>query len=120
MASGLGAHQSGLAAEEAALRLYRAEGATLLAARWRCPEGEIDLIVELEGAIVFVEVKARRSLGAAAAALSPRQWQRLGAAAERYLAEQTCGTRPCRFDVVLVDGSGAVERIENAHSFDGA
>ena len=46
------------------------------------------------------------------------QWRRLGAAAERWLAEQATGAPDCRFDVVLVDGAGVAERVENAHSFD--
>ena len=111
-------HHTGLAAEETAARLYRAEGGRVRATRWRCPEGEIDLVVELPGEIVFVEVKARR------AATPPRrsrarQWARIGAAASRYLAEMTDGDRPCRFDLALVDRSGRLERIENARSFDG-
>lgn len=118
MRSGRTAHLSGLAAEEIALGLYRAEGAVPLATRWRCPEGEIDLILDSGGEIVFVEVKARRHLAAAAEALTARQRQRLGAAAARYLAEQTDGTRSCRFDVVLVDGAGRIERLANALAFD--
>ena len=66
--------------------------------------------------IVFAEVKARRRH--AADAVSARQWARIGAAAARFLAEETDGTLPCRFDLVLVDRSGAVERIENAASYD--
>jgi putative endonuclease len=111
------AHQFGLAAEETAARRYRAEGGRIRAARWRCPEGELDLVVDLPGEIVFVEVKARRAHGAEA--VSARQWARIGAAASRYLAEETDGTRPCRFDLALVDGAGRLERIENARSFDG-
>ena len=80
------AHQFGLAAEETAARRYRAEGGRVRAARWRCPEGEIDLVVDLPGEIVFVEVKARRAYGAEA--VSARQWARIGAAATRYLAER--------------------------------
>ena len=111
------AHFSGVAAEEAAARRYCAGGGRIRAKRWRCPEGELDLVVELLGEIVFVEVKARRAWGAEA--VSARQWARIGAAASRYLAEQTDGTRPCRFDLALVDGAGRLERIENARAFDG-
>ena len=111
------AHQSGLAAEEIAARRYRAEGGRVRASRWRCPEGELDLVVELPGEIVFVEVKARRAHDAEA--VTPRQWARIGAAASRYLAEETDGTRPCRFDLALVDRTGRLERIENARAFDG-
>ncbi len=118
MKSGRGAHFSGLAAEEIAERLYLAEGATVAARRWKCPDGEIDLILRNGDGLVFVEVKARRRHEAAAVAISAAQWQRIGAAASRYLAETTDGTLNCRFDVVLVDRSGLAERIENAASFD--
>jgi putative endonuclease len=111
------AFHAGLAAEEAAARRYRAEGGHIRAARWRCPEGEIDLVVELPGELVFVEVKARSRH--AAEAVSSRQWARIAAAATRFLAEETDGTTPCRFDLALVDGAGRLERIENARSFDG-
>jgi putative endonuclease len=111
------AYHSGLAAEDCAARRYRAEGGAVLTSRWRCPEGEIDLVVEMPGEIVFVEVKARRRN--AAEAVSARQWARIGAAASRYLAEHTDGGTPCRFDLALVDAMGRVERIQNARSFDG-
>ena len=113
------AHFTGLLAEDCAARRYEAEGGQVRAARWRCPEGELDLVVELPDELVFVEVKARRSGAAAAVSVSARQWARIGAAATRYLAEHTDGTVPCRFDLVLVDRDGRLERIENAASFDG-
>lgn len=110
---GGGRHHLGLAAEEAAARLYTGEGGEILAARWRCPEGEIDLVMGLPGLVVFVEVKARRRARDAAEAVSPRQWRRIGAAAARYLAEHTDGATPCRIDLVTVDAGGRTERIEN-------
>lgn len=111
--------QHGLAAEEIAASLYRDEGGRPLAMRWRRPEGEIDLIVGLPGGgVVFVEVKARRTRDAAAHALRPAQRRRIAAAAARWLAE-TGTERDCRFDVVLIDGSGHAERIENAFDADG-
>lgn len=109
-------HWSGLAGEDAAARLYIAEGGSILASRWRCPGGEIDLVVGFPGETVFVEVKARRDRDAAASAISPAQWRRLAAAAAVWLAEHPAPA--CRFDVVLVDGAGRAERIVNAASFD--
>lgn len=111
------AHHCGVAAEEAAARGYRADGGRVRAARWRCPEGELDLVVEFPGEIVFVEVKARRRH--AAESVTPRQWARIGAAATRFLAEETDGAAACRFDLALVDRAGRLERIENARNFDG-
>ena len=111
------AHCNGLAAEEAVARRYGADGGRVRDSRWRCPEGELDLVIEQPGEIVFVEVKARRAN--AAEAVTARQWARIGAAASRYLAERTDGETPCRFDLALVDGYGRTEIIENARSFDG-
>lgn len=108
---------SGIAAEELAARSYRMGGGEIRAMRWRCPEGELDMVVDLPDEIVFVEVKARRLHDPGA--VTERQWARIGAAATRYLAEQTDGTRPCRFDLALVDRFGRLERIKNARAFDG-
>jgi putative endonuclease len=43
-----------------------AHGLRVLARNWRCPYGEIDVIAEDAGELVFVEVKTRRgtALGA--------------------------------------------------------
>ncbi|MEM9010088.1 MAG: YraN family protein [Pseudomonadota bacterium] len=113
--TGRQSYLGGLAAEDIAARLYTEEGATILAHRWRSAAGEIDLIVVRGDLLIFVEVKARRTLSAAAHALSPRQQARLQAAIESFLAEtgRSLATE-VRFDVVLVDRQGQVERIENA------
>jgi putative endonuclease len=111
-------HHGGLAAEETAARLYLAEGASLEAARWRCAEGEIDLVMRFPGLLVFVEVKARSRPDPSAPAITARQWRRIAAAASRYLADNTDGTVPCRFDAVVVDATGRPVRYENAASFD--
>ncbi|MFQ8432242.1 YraN family protein, partial [Amaricoccus sp. W119] len=65
-AEGRAAGLAGRAAEEIAERLYLDLGGRIAARRWRCPGGEIDLVVELGGETVFVEVKARRRRAAAA------------------------------------------------------
>lgn len=104
----------GRAAEEAALRPYLAQGARVVAQRLRTPAGEIDLLLELDGVMIAVEVKARRTLGAALSAVSRRGWARLGAAVEWFCETSALGAREMRFDLVAVSGDGGVERIENA------
>lgn len=109
----------GAVAEDVALRHYQERGARALARRWRGPEGELDLVVLLDGVLVFVEVKRRR------AALhddpvSPAQWRRLAATAERYMMAQAemGATRGCRFDLAIVGPDGSVTVIENACGYE--
>ena len=111
-------HLRGIAAEDAAAKAYEARGGKVLARRWRAAEGEIDLVIALGDELVFAEVKARRDHAGAALSVSPRQWTRIAAAAERFMAETGQTGRPCRFDLVTVDAAGVVALIENAASFD--
>jgi putative endonuclease len=109
--------------------LARAElerrGYAVLATRYRTRFGEIDIVAECDGMIVFVEVKARRSARYGAAAESIPAWKRrrLGAMALDYLAWTSRINQPCRFDVVTVDGLGTagqrVRVIEGAFELDG-
>lgn len=62
-----------------------AKGYRLIGRRVRTPVGEIDLLMRRRDALVFVEVKARRTLDSGVAALHPRQQRRCEAAA-RWLA----------------------------------
>lgn len=107
------AYLNGLAAEDIATRAYQAEGAQLLHTRWRCPAGEIDLILRNGATIIFAEVKARKTLSAAATALSPQQSGRLLTAAEIYLAEHCPPHQDARFDLVMIDRAGAIEILRN-------
>jgi putative endonuclease len=93
--------------------LYEAGGFRILARRWRCEAGEIDLIAERAGLVCFVEVK-RRGRGAAEA-LSQRQQARLVAAAGLWAAAHPGhGARGLRFDVVLVEDGAAPRLIADA------
>ncbi|OAN85080.1 hypothetical protein A8B78_05775 [Jannaschia sp. EhC01] len=105
----------GKAAEEIAVRVYLDHGHRLVARRWRGPAGEIDLVMEKDGEVVFVEVKASRTHAKAAAALSQRQIGRLLRSAEHCLGSFPKGlATPMRFDVALIDGQGHFDVIVNA------
>jgi putative endonuclease len=92
-----------------------AEGWRVLAERHRTPAGELDLIVERDGLLAFIEVKARPSWREAAFALAPRQQARLMAAAEIWLATHPGhGQAGIRFDIMLVAADGSVRRITDA------
>jgi putative endonuclease len=105
------ADQAGRAAENAVAHQYASRGCRLRASRWRVAEGELDLVVEDRGMLVFVEVKSGRF---AAEAISDRQWARLEAAALRYMVSHQADTMLMRFDVGLVGPDGTVHIIENA------
>ncbi len=113
--SGLVSHCAGLGAEEIAARWYGRHGGTVCARRWRGGGGEIDLIVEQAGATVFVEVKAARTVAAAAGRIAPAQQARLFRAAEAYLVQRFGDAdRDARFDVALVGRDGGFDVVENA------
>jgi len=75
------AFRTGISAEGRAAALLMAKGYRILAKRFRTPQGEIDIVARKRDLLAFVEVKARASLDDAAYAVTPRQQQRIIAAA---------------------------------------
>ncbi len=91
-------------------------GYEIIARNVRTPYGEVDLIAEHAGCIVFLEVKTRRSRshGLPEEAITKRKQQHLLASAQHYLQEQGLSESPWRIDVVAVEygRAGSLERIE--------
>jgi putative endonuclease len=109
------AHHRGMNAERLAEAALHRDGWRVLARRLRTPAGEIDLVADRDGLTALIEVKARPSLAGAAFALQPRQQARLMAAGEIALANNPgWGSAGVRFDVLLVDKTGAVRRVKDA------
>lgn len=102
--------QSGDAFEDAALRHLQQAGLRLLARNYRTPGrggGEVDLVMrEPDGTVVFVEVRRRATadFGGAGASIQASKQRRIVFAARHYLMRLRTPP-PCRFDVVLVEGS---------------
>lgn len=97
------AFQLGISIESRAAALLVAKGFRILGRRWKSPVGEIDIIACRRQLLVFVEVKASERLDDAAEAVTPRQRQRIAAAAEAWLAATGAHAfRDIRFDAILV------------------
>jgi putative endonuclease len=100
--------------EEAAADVYRGRGYRVVARNWRCRLGELDLVVERGGVLVFCEVKSRRQsvFGGGFEAVTWRKQAKLRAVAEAFL--QATGSHPqaMRFDVASVAVRGARSTIE--------
>jgi putative endonuclease len=106
--------QTGILGEQRALAALVAAGYRLLARNYRCPHGEVDLVAEEGGRIVFVEVKARRGIdfGGPAAAVTRAKRRRIARASLHYLAANRMLDRPARFDVVTLLETPAGWRVE--------
>lgn len=90
-------------------------GHRILAANYKTPVGEVDLIAAKRGTVSFVEVKARASAQAAIEAVGPRQRLRIQRAAEHFLTQHPhLQTRQVRFDVALVSGPLRVRLLPDA------
>jgi putative endonuclease len=105
----------GVSAESRAALFLAAKGYRTLARRWKSPGGEIDLVVKRGKLVVFVEVKTRVNLDAAAESVLPRQRKRITAAAEAWLAAHPEHmSHDLRFDAVLIAPKRLPRHIEAA------
>jgi len=99
---------AGIRGEDLACAELQRRGYAISARRYRSRYGEIDIVAERHGTIVFVEVKARRTARRGLAIESIPFWKRrrIGAMALDYLAWTGQTNARCRFDVVAIDGMG--------------
>ncbi|SMB95397.1 putative endonuclease [Thermanaeromonas toyohensis ToBE] len=111
-----GRRQKGWQGEEVAATFLKEQGYHLRERNFRCPLGEIDIVAEEGGEIVFIEVRTRSSsaFGLPQESIDFRKQNRLRRLASFYLKQRKLHGQPCRFDVVavLLNGQGRVARIE--------
>ena len=105
----------GHSAEWLASLLLMAKGYRILARRHRTPEGEIDIIAARGRRVAFVEVKRRLTPEAAEAALTPHQAERIGRAAEYWIARRPAfQNHEIGLDAVLIVPRRLPRHIRNA------
>lgn len=112
-------------AEERALAYLQMHGLALLARNYRCRGGELDLVMEGSGMLVFVEVRHRASadFGTPEETVTASKQKRLLLAARTYLLRHPRhAARPMRFDVLSLQGKlpeARIKWIRNAFGADG-
>ncbi|MGH8308047.1 MAG: YraN family protein [Gammaproteobacteria bacterium] len=116
---------AGQRAEDQALELLRRAGLTLLVRNYRCPQGELDLVMADGDTLVMVEVRYRRArgFGGAAESVDARKQGKLLHAAQHFLQQDArYRRRPLRFDVVAAsetaDGKIQTDWIKDAFRAD--
>ena len=105
--------------ERIAERWLRRTGWRVVQRRFRSGHRDIDLVVEREGTIAFVEVKARRGdrFGQPVEAVNWRKQKELAKSAQVWIDRHGQPAEVYRFDVIgiLVDGEQVrIRHVENA------
>jgi putative endonuclease len=90
--------------EELAARHLSERGLVVLDRNWRCPQGEIDLVLRDGDTLVVCEVKTRSGVGYGTPheAVTPAKLQRLRVLGARWLADHGLAVREVRIDLVAV------------------
>ena len=115
----ISSYQRGIKAENSVKLWLENKGWILRFHRWRCPWGEIDLIMDRGSTLVGFEVKARPSFHRGAQSLTYRQQHRLCRSFEYFIAhhESEFSYQTFRLDYVVVVPSGALYHYVNITPF---
>lgn len=108
-----------------ALDYLRQQGLLLIEKNFYCRFGEIDLIMQDQDCLCFVEVKYRKSkaFGGAIYSLTASKQTRIIKTAHYYLGRNnSLADRPLRFDAVLIqreqNQSNTINWVQNAFNTD--
>jgi putative endonuclease len=117
-------HQIGQDAELEACAYLQKMGFILIEQNYSCKQGEIDLIMQDQDHIVFVEVRVRHNdeLGNALESITRSKINKLIRAATHFLQSEKCLYKvTSRFDVIAIQpvkGVMQLEWIKNAFTVD--
>lgn len=101
------ARARGRVGEDDAVRWLVGQGYRVLERNVSNHAGEIDLVAWEGETLCFLEIKARatNAYGPAIAAVDARKQRKISRAAALFLAHRRLHDRPCRFDVLGLDGT---------------
>jgi putative endonuclease len=115
---------TGQQAEDEACKYLIRNGLKAVTRNYRCKYGEIDLIMQDEDTLVFIEVRYRKNIrfGSSAETVTLGKQKKLIIAAQHFIqSEPRLQSSPCRFDVVALSPDStskksgpAIDWIRNA------
>ena len=111
--------RTGKKGEDIACSYLKSRGYRIVERNYKCPLGEIDIVARDRDAIVFVEVKSRKSeeFGDPQLAVGQEKQKKVSRISLTYLKDKNLYPCNARFDVVAIkmlpDGS-TIELIQNA------
>ena len=105
--------------EDLAAKFLEDHGYKIVSRNYKIRSAEIDIVVEKDMTIIFVEVKTRSNIrhGLPAEAVDIRKQKRIIEAASVFLQDEKYFDYACRFDVIEVYSTGEnfkIRHIENA------
>ncbi len=112
----MSSREEGLRGEETAIDTLKRKGYKIVERNYRTRLGEIDVIAEEGGYLVFVEVKKRNTplFGEAVCSIDEKKKRHLVRTALFYLKTHGCPSdRRVRFDVIGID-SEKIKLVKNA------
>jgi len=97
-------NSAGVVAEKKALAYLLTQGLTLLHQNYYCRFGEIDLIMQDQDTLVFIEVRYRKGsdFGGALASIKQSKQRKIIKTAQHYLT-QLRAEPYCRFDAIALN-----------------
>lgn len=101
--------------EDRAADYLKSRGLEILERSWRSRLGELDLVAQDRGTLVFVEVKTRKNadFGPPESAVTLQKQKKIAKSALSYIKEKALRPRSVRFDVVALE-ENEIRWIPNA------
>lgn len=97
--------QKGKAAEEGAVQYLTSQGYSIVERNWRCRSGELDIIAESEGDLIFIEVRSRSGellQGTPEESVNARKIYQVRSTAQVFLHMKGYEERRISFDIITV------------------
>jgi putative endonuclease len=115
------AKEVGAKGEKLAAKFLKRKGYKVIQRNYKCKLGEIDIVAEHDGTIVFVEVKTRQTqeFGPPQYAVTAAKRGQISKVALSYIRDKKMVDQSCRFDVIGITFQSEshkpeIDHIENA------